>query len=430
MNPLIPNPGKAGEESAMPQPPVRGRILAFPYSHTLSHVSRPFLLAMELRKRNFEVVFAGQNRPSFLEQNGFTVMPVYEPDPRQLYGNIRSGKLRFVSDNEVEKMIQSDLALYDAVRPDLILSDGRFTAPLSAHIADLRHAAIVNVSSTEYRANAYVPIFDWIPSGILGRNTALWSGIERLNLGLEMTIFDHAMGVFSKKSRGLGMKKLITATNCLTGKDLTLLADVPEYFPTRNLPPDYHYIGPLTLKTGIQPPAWWPPKRKTGPLIYVTMGTTGISDFFYRIHELITRTDLTAVMTTGGQVDSLKSVEGTIYLDKFLDGDLVMEECDLVVCHGGNGTIYQALQHGKPVIGIPTIPDQKFNMRRVEALGMGLTITWDAFEANPAGLLKQIDVVARTQTFVQNAVRMKSVIDHYDGSKLGADLIEQCLARS
>jgi UDP:flavonoid glycosyltransferase YjiC (YdhE family) len=416
------------EDRVLQESPRRQRILAFPYSHTLSHVSRPLLLAIELRKRNFEVVFAGEKQWSFVKENGFEVIPVYEPDPKLLYDNIRKGKLRFISDDEVEKIIRADLALYEKVCPDLVLSDGRFTAPISTHIAGLKHAAIVNVSSTEYRALPYIPLFDWIPDGIIGRGTPVWKKIELFNLCLEMAVFDNVMKIFIRQSRKLGMKKRITATNCLTGKDLTLLADIPEYFPTRNLPPDYQYIGPLTLKTSMESPSWWPPKQRGGRLIYLTMGTTGIGDFFRNIYELIEKTDLTFVVTTGGQIEGLKTVEGVIYLEKFMNGDLIMRKSDLVVCHGGNGTIYQALQHGKPIIGIPTIPDQKFNMRRVESLGVGLAVKWEEFASDPAILLEVISRVIKTKTFSQNAKRMKSVLARYDGGRQGADILEGLLA--
>lgn len=91
----------------------------------------------------------------------------------------------------------------------------------------------------------------------------------------------------TNKSKRYGIHKTVTATNCLTGKDITLLADIPEYFPSKNLPHNYHYIGPLTLKSDISPPSWWPPKKSDKPLIYVTMGTTGIGEFFERVYEIL-----------------------------------------------------------------------------------------------------------------------------------------------
>ncbi|MCK4827791.1 UDP glycosyltransferase, partial [bacterium] len=58
------------------------KVLVVPYSHILSHLSRVLLVAKELRKRGHEVVFAGEStKTKFIEQEGFSVLPLYEPDP-------------------------------------------------------------------------------------------------------------------------------------------------------------------------------------------------------------------------------------------------------------------------------------------------------------------------------------------------------------
>ncbi|NTU42293.1 MAG: UDP glycosyltransferase, partial [Nitrospirales bacterium] len=385
-------------------------------------------VAGELRKRGHEILFAGESpKIRFIQQEGFEVLPLYEPDPAILFGNIRKGKLRFVSDAELERMLNADLALYKEAKPDIVLTDGRFTAPISTHIAGIRHAAIVNVSSTEYRANPYIPFFDWLP---VKEDSNAGKALNLLNLFLEMAVFDNMMGTFIKLSKRYGLTKTITATNCLTGKDITLLADIPEYFPTRNLPANYHYIGPLTWERGVPPPSWWPPQKEGRPLIYITAGTTGIGDFFQIVYGLIRKSGLAAVITTGAQIGGLESIKGKIYAEPFIDGDLVMKECDLVVCHGGNGTIYQALQHGKPVIGIPTIPDQKFNMRRVEALAVGRTLSWKDFSRNPESLLALIDSVLREKSFMQNAERMRDILSGYNAAQTAADIIEKAMKRN
>ena len=407
-------------------------ILVLPYTHTLSHISRPLLVAKELRERGHKIVFAGESpKIKFIQQEGFEVMPFYEPDPEMLYGNIRKGKLRFVNDTEIERMIEADLDLYKKTKPDVVLTDGRFTAPISTHIAGLKHVAIVNVSSTEYRALPYIPFFEWIPEWLIKRNTVIWKRLDNINLRIEMLVFDNVMSIFQNLSKKYCLKKPMTATNCLTGKDITLLADIPEYFRTRKLPENYHYIGPLTWKSNFPPPSWWPPKKDGKPLIYISMGTTGISDFFYKIYELIKASDLMAIITTGEQIKDLDTIDGKIYVETFLDGDLLMNECDLVICHGGNGTIYQALQHGKPVIGIPTIPDQKFNMRRIEALGVGKMLSWKDFNANPESLIDLIKFVVKEKSFYQNASRLKDILKTYNAPKMAADIIEkECFLRN
>jgi UDP:flavonoid glycosyltransferase YjiC (YdhE family) len=386
--------------------PKTQKILVLPYTYTLSHLSRPLAVAKELAERGHDVLFAGESpKTAFIRQEGFNVLPLYEPDPDELFGNIRKGKLRFISDAEIERMIEADLSLYSRVKPDIVLTDGRFSAPISTHIAGLVHAAIVNVSSTEYRALPYIPFFDWIPERLIKRDKRLRKILDLLNLRLEMFVFDNVMNVFKKLSKRYGLKKTITATNCLTGKDITLLADTPEYFPTRNLPANYHYIGPITWQSNMTPPAWWPPQVKND-LIYVTMGTTGLGDFFRLAYDLFEDGEYTCVMTTGRQSKPLSTIPGHSYIEEYIDGDLVMEVCDVVVCHFGNGTIYQALLHGKPIIGIPTIPDQAYNMRRVEALGVGKSLAWKAFYSNPKILLDAIDAVLTNPSFAENAKRI------------------------
>jgi UDP:flavonoid glycosyltransferase YjiC (YdhE family) len=406
-------------------------ILCIPYTHTISHISRPLLIAQELRDRGHEIVFAGESpRIKYIQQEGFEVLPLYEPDPEVLYGNIREGRVKFVSDTEIQRMIDADTALYNELKPDLVLTDGRFTAPISTHISGLTHIAIVNVSSTEYRALPYIPFFQWMPSQIIGRDTDIWRKLDSLNLKIEMTIFDNVMNVFKKLSKRYGLHKTVTATNCLTGKDATLLADIPEYFPAKKLPPDYHYIGPLTWKSNFPEPPWWPLEKDGKPLIYVTMGSTGVKDFFHLIYDLLKKSDMKAVVTTGGQTQNLPSIPGKLHMEDYINGDLIMEACDLVVCHGGNGTIYQALQYGKPVIGIPTIPDQKFNMRRVEAMGLGRSLSWKQFSKKPASLINLISLVMKDNSFYQNASKMQEIIKHYDSAGLASDIIENYSSKS
>ena len=348
------------------------KILVLPYTHTLSHLSRTLAVGKALRERGAELAFGGQSpRTDLIEQEGFTVFPLAEPDPDLLFNNIRQGKLKFIDNGPIQKMMDDDLALLKSYRPDMVLSDGRFTAPMSSQAAGIPHAAIVNVSSTEYRALPYVPLLKTLNKR--ERHGKVMTMLRHFNLFLEMAVFNNSMPVFKKITKSKNLAAPVTATNCLAGANLTLLADIPEYFPSRRLPVNYHYIGPLTWKQGgsIPPPNWWPVDKKNRRLVYITMGTTGEVDFFPIVKKLVLSSEITAIMTTGGQVNGIEHVPGRFYVEQFIDGDLVAEACDLVICHGGNGTIYQALGQGKPVIGIPTLPDQSFNMRRVEALGVG-----------------------------------------------------------
>jgi UDP:flavonoid glycosyltransferase YjiC (YdhE family) len=400
------------------------KVLVLAYTHTLSHLSRCLAVAVELRAQGHDVVFAGESpKTSFITDQGFSVLPCHEPDPELLFDNIRSGRIRFADEAEISRMIEADIDTIQTVRPDLVLSDGRFTAAVSTHIAGVRHAAIVNVSSTEYRAHPYIPFFEWIPAGFVSRNSDTWNLLDRLNLKLEMTLFDRVMNVFTKLSRQYRLPHPVTATNCLAGKDITLLADIPEYFPTRNLPSSYHYVGPLTWKSTAHKPEWWPPEQTGVPLAYITMGTTGVPELFDAIADLMPTATFRAIVTTGGQRSKLSLLKGKTYVEPFLDGDLVMEQSDLVICHGGNGTIYQALSHGIPIIGIPTIPDQQFNMRRVEALGVGKLLGLKELLLHPSRLAELVDLLLKDASYRNNSQKMQNILNNYDAAKTSARIL-------
>ena len=403
------------------------KVLALPYTHTLSHLSRVLEIAKELRDRGHSVIFAGDRPKSpkcrFIEEEGFEVEEFYEPDPSTLFGNIRAGRLRFVERAVLETMIEEDRRVISAGRPDAVLSDGRFSAPVSCQLEGVFHAAIVNVSSTEYRASPYIPLF-----GPLSERFPL----RRLNLWLEMFVFDHVMRDFLLLTKRHRLKKRVTATNCLTGVNLTLLADLPEYFPSEYPPPDYHYIGPLTFRKtgGIPLPNWRGKLEKAQrPIIYVTMGTTGIPMLFENVLSGLKPLSGTVVITTGEQIGGLEGFAGNVYVEAYLDGDEIMKKADCVVCHGGNGTIYQAVRNSCPILGIPTIPDQAFNMRRVEALGIGKSVKVEELSKRPEVLSDMVTKVTTSPSFRDSLQRLQAILMTYDGSRMGADLIEEMVKK-
>ena len=402
------------------------RILCIPYSHTFSHLARPLAVALELQRRGHEVHFAGES-PKLVHASaaGFMVHALCEPEPERLFGNIRDGKLRFVATGELTRMIEADLELAGRIRPDVVLTDGRFSAGVSMQIGGYRHAAIVNVSSCEYRALPYIPFFEWIPRKLAPEGSALRTFTNTINLSLEMTVFDAAMPDFSRLSRKHALKKGMTATNCLTGADLTLLADIPQYFPTRNLPPDYQYVGPLGWELPQEAPSWWPPCLRPSPMVYVTMGTTGIPDFFQMLMELLEHEGMNAVITTGGQIQGLIPPSPFIHVEEFMDAERAIQASDAVICHGGNGSIYQALRHGRPIVGIPSIPDQKFNMRRVESLGAGLTVLPETFRREPLRLRDALNRVLQEVAFRASAGRLGDIVRSYNAAAVCADAIER-----
>lgn len=347
-------------------------ILALAYGHTLSHVSRPLVVCEELRRRGHTVIFAGDGRElQHAARKGFDVLRIPEIPYEILFGRIRKRSLQFVKPDELKALVDADLAVMESVQPKLVLSDGRISARLSTKAASVAHAALVNVSSTHHRKEPYVPILKRFPEGPAG-NRLRW-----LNLWLEMRVFDNAVPAFRRVASQLGLDSAVTATNCLEGNNLTLLPDLPGFMPSRGLPIGHHYVGPLLPHMDVPDPPWWSDLeshvRSGGKVLYATLGSTGAGELLGHFTQLDLTGKWVTVVTTGGAATSWCQKD-KIFVWDYVNGDKVLQLASLVLCHGGNGTIYQALSHGVPILGMPTIPDQSYNMRRVEALGLGQRI--------------------------------------------------------
>ncbi|MDX9962627.1 glycosyltransferase [Desulfobacter postgatei] len=405
------------------------KILVLPYTHTLSHLSRPLEIAKHLSEHGCRIIFAGQSeKTKFIREEGFQVEDLFEPDPDTLYGNIRENKIRFIEDRIVNEMVEDDIRLFNKVKPNVILSDGRFSVMVSAQKSKIQHISIVNASSTAYRAIPYVPLIKNIDLDTYPFQKTFNRLVARFNLKIEMRIFNIFMNSFSRLTRKHNLSIPVTATNCLCGVDLTLLADIPDFFPTENMPETYRYIGPITWKSNPTQafPKWWPIDKHKKKLIYLTMGTTGEEDLFSKVYNAVKKSDMLCIITTGSQSDKIKSVPGKIYVTDYMDGDAVMEIADIVICHGGNGTIYQALSHGVPVIGIPTIPDQEFNMRRLEALGAGIKISMADALSKPELLLQSIQKFEDAPEFYAAPIsELKKQLRQINGAQKGAMLIRE-----
>ena len=83
------------------------------------------------------------------------------------------------------------------------------------------------------------------------------------------------------------------------------------------------------------------------------------------------------VATTNGHVPS-EGIEApaNARLYGWLRYSQVMALADLVVCHGGHGTVARALAHGVPVLCCPAVGDMAENGARVGWAGVGLSLPW------------------------------------------------------
>jgi len=99
-----------------------------------------------------------------------------------------------------------------------------------------------------------------------------------------------------------------------------------------------------------------------------------------------------------------------------------------MVFHGGNGSMYQALSAGVPMVAVPTHFEQTLNTRI--AVRNGFCIKLSQAAACTPRLAQAIRELAENPSYTEAARRLAPRVRSMDGSACAADLIERVAAEA
>ena len=123
------------------------------------------------------------------------------------------------------------------------------------------------------------------------------------------------------------------------------------------------------------------------PSIYFRLGTVfnhESGDLFSRVLAGLRELQANLLVTVGREIDpaSLGPQTANVRIERFVPQFEVLPHVDLVVSHGGPGSVLGALAHGRPMVVLPIGADQPLNAVRISALGAGRAL--DAIRATAA----------------------------------------------
>ena len=156
-----------------------------------------------------------------------------------------------------------------------------------------------------------------------------------------------------------------------------VLAPAPPGFrdPAFPLPPTALAIRPAALDAASALP-----HLDDGPVVLLTLGTVfnvESGDLFTRLLAGLRALPVQVVATLGPQLDpaDLGPQPANVHVAAHIPQAALLPRCDVVVSHGGSGTVIGALAAGVPSIVLPLGADQPLNAARLEALGAGLALS-------------------------------------------------------
>lgn len=396
------------------------KILAIANAHALAHVSRLLEVAKVLRTRGHKVEFAGHGK--YLQAAGWDGFANHELpyiSVERVVEAVRSQKLWMLyREAELETFIDAELALYQRFRPDLVLLDNRPSARTSADIAGIPTAAVLNVHMSNYRR---IPFFSYRQ---LTGNIPGTAQLDRLENAIERQVYDRlVMGGLNaiRKKRGLARRYAYEHEE----GDLSLLADIPEFNPVNSLPAHAHFIGPLTWHNTLPPPACLDQLDPDKPIAYFTLGSEGLDELVGHL-GLLAQQGIQIVVATGAARLGGISVPEGVFLEDYINTDALLPNCDVVCCHGGNGTLYQALRFGLPCVVVATHAEQHYGGKRIQELGLGFSLTLKQLRrTGMATLIQAVQQVLARPAYRDKALEFSNHLKNGNGAVRAADAIEQ-----
>lgn len=164
-------------------------------------------------------------------------------------------------------------------------------------------------------------------------------------------------------------------------------------------------------EAGADAPAWLAAPR-TRPRVYLTLGTVSSVAVGVLIHALaeIAALDVEVLATVGpdGDPHALGDVPHNVHVETFVAQSAVLPLVDLIVHHGGTGTVLGALEAGLPQLLLPQHADQFLNARIVTSGGAGRALTHPA--AQPGAIADAVRALLGDAPERQAAARLRDEI--------------------
>jgi len=167
-------------------------------------------------------------------------------------------------------------------------------------------------------------------------------------------------------------------------RHLTLVPVPPSFrAPTDTLPITARHVRPAALEpmgTSLGAPGAaalldWICRRHGQPTVYLTLGTIfgqESGDLLSWVLAGLVELDVNVIVTVGREIDptELGHQPTNVRVEQYLPQEVLLPHCDVVVCHGGSGSVLGALAFGVPLVLLPMGADQPLNADRCEALGV------------------------------------------------------------
>jgi UDP:flavonoid glycosyltransferase YjiC (YdhE family) len=393
------------------------KFLFIPGNNSLSHVAKCLALSDAVKARGDEArVAVSRKHSAFLQ--GLGVEHAVLPDIQEADESGFPSVEWFRDPRHLIECIKAEAEIIGEYRPDRVLGVFRFTLKTSARLAGVPCDSLICGCMTDESEE----VLGFAP-GEQGRD------MQRIILD---GFFRYAGSKLGEAAAHFGLPKSNGDIRRSLRGERTFLWDFPEFAP---LPrhPDLIHVGPLSwnkwpydaVKEEIREPSG-------DKLAVVAFGTCTVClPSARRLVNVLTGMGYRVLLAAGGQKKFLDMMppDPRVLIQTFAPLHEILPHAALLVTHGGQLTVFEALQNKVPVAVMPFQPEQAHNGVCLERLGCGIRLVPPhPFQGNPRVYIDALanmsdgEIAARITGLVEdrdledNLARVQTVLKRYGGA--------------
>jgi UDP:flavonoid glycosyltransferase YjiC (YdhE family) len=360
-------------------------------------------VAKALETAGHQIAFASTPKAcSAIEANGITCFPVGRDESDEEFQKRRRFQVTLSPAEQAAHMVTTLFAGVAAERalPEM-MAVGRTWQPAVVVRDNLEFSGFLMAEALGV-PHAVVQVTAWRPS-----------------------MHQHAVEALDRLRSGIGLPSDPDPARLF--RHLLFIPRPPSLLDQAALPATAHIIQPLIFdQSGDEQLPAWVDELPDQPLVYATLGTVfnqapGVLE---SIIKGLRDEAISLVVTTGRDQDpaALGSQPPNVHIERYIPQSLLFPRCDVIVTHGGSGTVMAALQDGLPMVIIPIAADQPLNAQRCAELGVGRVI--EPASRTPEAIREATRDVLVDPQYWARAEQIRDEITELPGSNRIVRLIE------
>ncbi|CAI9632793.1 glycosyltransferase family 1 protein [Alternaria burnsii] len=343
----------------------------------------------------------------------------------------------FGSEEIAKSFIDGQLAAFRELKPDIVFHGMWAPASIAARLLGIR---TINFLPVPLHPGAFahglirdlpdmMPLFTRLPRPF--RQRIAWWGS---GLMINAPIFQQKRLGAAAAACGWPIKGPISLFD-MNMADLNLVNDHPifhqEYL--HRIPKNIVLTGPLYARNDskLDEDIATHLTKGSGPSILVTMGSSGTEDFLFEAIKALRMNpedNWNAVVLASksicdiGKANEIAGGDPRLLVtDRFIPAPAANALADLIVTHGGQGTVQCALAAGKPIVGVALQVEQQTNLDNAMNAGAGIRVQKQSWKAK--NIRNTVLKVLNDPSYAAKARMLADTLNSMDGAKTAAEVM-------